>query len=182
MPPKRRPRARDGGAQAPPSSVAGVCKFYNEGNCRYGENCKFLHSASQGLGDGSALRPVPAPMDANTTLCPLQVSYGVADLQAPVIKAGSAVEIVVQGQGLGPPGQHGTRSSSQLNSGTPTPGLPTQEGAHSQLPAKAKAKKTKPCFAFQGTGKCEKGDSCRYSHAIKIVRVHLAIERRPTRY
>jgi hypothetical protein len=97
MPPKRRPRARDGGAQPPPSSVARVCKFYNEGNCRYGENCKFLHSASQ---EGEpAVSSVATPMGANTTSFPLQSTYGVTELQAPVIRAGSAIESVVQGQG-----------------------------------------------------------------------------------
>ena len=39
-------------------------------------------------------------MDANTTLIPLQTSYGVTDLQAPIIEAEPAIEGVVAGQGL----------------------------------------------------------------------------------
>ena len=154
MPPKRRPRARGGGVQPPPSSVARVCKFYSEGNCRYGGKCKSLHSATQG--DEPAVPSAAAGMDANTTLIPLQTSYGVTDLQAPIIEAEPAIEGVVAGQGL-------------AGSGTAIPELYIQEAARpTSLPTGGKAKKKKPCPAFKASRKCKKGGLCAYNHNIKV--------------
>ncbi|TEB29224.1 hypothetical protein FA13DRAFT_1711217 [Coprinellus micaceus] len=143
--------------------------FYNEGNCRYGENCKFLHSASQEELDRSIESVVQG--------------QGAAVIEQATRHSGRWIPRPSGEELLNPrtrtPGHYqcwGHRVNTQQKCRSNqvlvplSQGFRTQERIRHRYKLEGRRKQTKPCFAFQGNGQCKKGDSCPYSHAIKIER------------
>ncbi|KAJ2912071.1 hypothetical protein MD484_g8341, partial [Candolleomyces efflorescens] len=182
MPPKHATLTNGGGGSRPsPPFAKKECKFYKQGYCRFGSECKFLHLArleaptnvtatsSNGTINNPPTHTGPRPNGLSAAQTDVRVKLPTV-AQVPGLAPGTGSKQAAPN--LNPTAARSKRARKRANAGkvttaheasvaaTPPPAV---QPVLPPAPGSQVVEVQKHCFAWQ-RGLCDRGDQCRYKH------------------